>query len=412
MSTLVKEKNFEMESLNALFEHATEGIIISDRSGRIIKANPSSERIFGYEPGGLQGQVIEALIPSTYADSHIQHRRNFHNNPRARSMGKNIDLRARRKDDSEFPVEISLSYYKQDGVTFVIAFIMDVTERKKHEANIIRLNQDLEKKVEERTKVLHEALIELEASKDQLSEALKAEKELNDMKTRFVTMASHEFRTPLSTILSSISLVDKYNSGENQDKIAKHVTRIKSAVTNMTLILNDFLSAEKLDEGKVFIRIEELEVPVMCMGIINEMQGILKSGQKIEYQHQGNEKACLDHQIVRNILLNLISNAIKFSPESKTIQIKTIHEQNTLGIQVSDQGIGIPKEEQDHLFERFFRSKNAINIQGTGLGLNIVVKYLEAMNGKIEFNSELNKGTTFYVTIPNTASNNENNLDH
>jgi signal transduction histidine kinase len=142
------------------------------------------------------------------------------------------------------------------------------------------------------------------------------------------------------------------------------------------------------------------------------MQGILKSGQKIEYKHEGDKNAWLDHQIVRNILLNLISNAIKFSSENKSIQVKTANEKNTVGIKVSDQGIGIPKEEQDHLFERFFRSKNAINIQGTGLGLNIVVKYLEAMNGKIEFNSELNKGTTFYVSIPNKAINNENNLDH
>ncbi len=389
-----------MESLNALFEYATEGIIISDKAGKIIRANPSAERLFGYTKGELFGKIIEDLIPRKYTTSHVHHRENFNENPHARSMGKNIDLYARRKDDSEFAVEISLSYFKQAEETLVIAFIIDVTERKLHQANIIRLNQDLEKKVEERTKVLHEALLELEKSKEQLSQALETEKELNDMKSRFVTMASHEFRTPLSTILSSISLVDKYNQLTPNEKIEKHVLRIKSAVTNMTLILNDFLSAEKLNEGKVFIRQEELDLEALVNEVVLEMNGILKPLQTLHYEHIGNKTAWFDKQMIRNILLNLISNAIKFSPENKLIHVKTNISDDRIEIEVLDQGIGIPKEEQEHLFERFFRAKNATNIQGTGLGLNIVVKYLEAMNGKIDFKSEMNKGTLFQLSIP------------
>lgn len=401
MTTLDSEKKFRMESLNALFEHATEGIIISERSGKIIKANPSSERLFGYAPGELLGKVIEDLVPKKYSLTHVKDRSNYNKSPRARSMGKNMDLYARRKDDSEFPVEISLSYYKQGEETYVITFIIDITERKRHEANIIRMNQDLEKKVEERTKVLHEALIELENSKELLSNALEAEKELNDMKSRFVTMASHEFRTPLSTILSSISLVNKYNLGENNEKIGKHVQRIKSAVTNMTLILNDFLSAEKMDEGKIFIRKEELDLKALTSEVVHEMQGIFKVGQKIDHQHTGSAIAWFDKQMIRNIFLNLISNAIKFSPENESILLRTSVSSVKIKIEITDRGIGIPKEEQEYLFERFFRAKNATNIQGTGLGLNIVLKYLEAMNGKIEFESELGKGTTFYLSIPN-----------
>jgi PAS domain S-box-containing protein len=403
MTTLVSEKLLEMESLNALFEHATEGIIICNRSGKIVKANPSAERLFGYQTGELLSKVIEDLVPRKYKDKHEADRSNFNKNPHARSMGKNMDLFARRKDDSEFPVEISLSYYKQGDETFVIAFIIDITERKRHEENIIKLNQDLEKKVEERTKVLHEALIELENSKEQLSIALEAEKGLNDMKSRFVTMASHEFRTPLSTILSSISLVSKYEHGENSEKVDKHVQRIKSAVTNMTLILNDFLSAEKLQEGKVLVRMEEANLPELTGSIINEVHGILKTGQKIEYEHTGaTATCCFDKQIMRNILLNLISNAIKFSPENKPIKVRTDIGKKELRIEVSDEGIGIPEDEKDQMFERFFRSRNVTNIQGTGLGLNIVAKYLEVMDGKIDFKSAVNKGTTFYVTIPYT----------
>ncbi len=390
-----------MESLNALFEHATEGIIISDKTGTIVRANPSAERLFGYGQGELMGKVIEDLVPSKFKERHEKYRAGYNKNPHARSMGKNMDLYARRKDDSEFPVEISLSYYKNGEETMVIAFVIDITERKKQEASILKLNQELERKVEERTKVLHEALIELENSKEQLSLALASEKELNDMKSRFVTMASHEFRTPLSTILSSISLVNKYEHGENTEKVDKHVQRIKSAVTNMTLILNDFLSAEKLEEGKVLVRLEEGNLPELTATIINEVNGILKAGQKMDYVHEGAPEACFDKQIMRNILLNLISNAIKFSPENKPVKIRTKISNTEVSIQVSDEGMGIPMDEQEHLFERFFRSRNATNIQGTGLGLNIVAKYLEVLGGKISFKSELEKGTTFNVTVPN-----------
>ncbi len=398
MINLVPDKKSQMESLNALFEHATESIIISDKSGKIIRANPSSEKLFGYELGELIGKKIEDLIPRKYNESHVKHREKYNANPHSRAMGKNMDLFAKRKDDSEFPVEISLSYYTQNTDTYVIAFIVDNTARKQYSENILKLNSELEKKVDERTKVLHEALLEIENSKEQLSKALSNEKELNDMKSRFVTMASHEFRTPLSTILSSIILINKYSN--NDEKIGKHVLRIKSAVTNMTLILNDFLSAEKLEEGKVFVRKEIVDLKLLVNEILNEINGILKTGQFIKYVHEGKSDTLIDKQMVRNILLNLASNAIKFSPENKLISITTSNLGNKIILKIEDQGIGIPEDEQEHLFERFFRAKNVTNIQGTGLGLNIVLKYLESMNGKINFESELNKGTIFTISIP------------
>ncbi len=387
-----------MESLNALFEYATEGIIISDKGGKIVKANPSSEKLFGYAKDELIEKGIDDLVPTRFMHKHPADRETYVKNPHARSMGKNLDLYAKRKDGSEFPVQISLSYYSKDNETFVIAFIIDITERKKHEENIKKLNLNLEKKVEERTKVLQEALIELENSREKLSEALEKQKELNDMKSRFVTMASHEFRTPLSTILSSISLINSYN--QKEEKISKHVTRIKSAVTNMTLILNDFLSAEKLEEGKVFVRLEDFDIEQLAHEVVSEINGILKVGQTVNFIFQGEKVVHFDKQMIRNIFMNLLSNAIKFSPENKSITLKLSTDHHHTYIQVTDQGIGIPEEEHEHLFERFYRAKNVTNIQGTGLGLNIVAKYVESMKGTIGFESALNEGTTFKIKLP------------
>jgi len=394
-----------MESLNALFEYATEGIVIADKSGTIVGANPSAERLFGYSHHELLGKVVEDLIPQRLAGRHMKHRERFNAHPHSRPMGKNQDLFARRKDDSEFPVEISLTHYEQDGQTMVVAFIIDITERKQHENNIRRLNMELEEKVEERTRVLQQALQELELSKEQLSKALESEKSLNDMKSRFVTMASHEFRTPLSTILSSVSLISRYNTEDEDEKRQKHVQRIKSAVTNLTLILNDFLSAERVDEGKILVRSETVCVPEMTNEVLTEINGLLKTGQSVSYSHDGADTIATDKQMIRNILLNLVSNAIKFSPESRKIAVHTAVAGEQLHIEVQDEGLGIPPEEQKHLFERFFRARNVTNIQGTGLGLSIVLKYLEMLGGTIRFESELHKGTTFFIRIPDNHTN-------
>ena len=400
MNILEKNNSTKMESLQALFEFATEGIIISDKSGVIVRANPSSERLFGYEKGELINQKIEILVPNKLSHSHEKHRDNYHNNPHPRSMGRGMDLFGKKKNGEELPIEISLSHYKSDEEQFVIAFIIDISERKIADEKIKRSNAELELKVEERTKILKETMYELEASKEELSMALEKEKELNDMKSRFVSMASHEFRTPLSTILSSASLIGKYKITEEEDKRHKHVDRIKSAVSNMTLILNDFLSAGKLEEGKISINLVSINIAEYINESITDLTNFLKKGQTVNYTHQGNKEFVSDKQFLKNIMINLVSNSSKFSPENKSIDINTIVTDSELKITVKDNGIGIPVDEQKNLFERFFRAKNALNIQGTGLGLSIVAKYIEVLKGTITFESELNKGTIFYITLP------------
>ena len=212
-------------------------------------------------------------------------------------------------------------------------------------------------------------------------------------------MASHEFRTPLSTILSSVSLIGKYTGAEEQDKRDKHILRIRSAVSNLTDILNEFLSLGKIEEGKIQVHLSEFNLKEQLQLIISEIHPILKPLQRINYNHNGHDHANLDVSLVRNIMINLISNAIKFSPEEANIWVDSENDGNRITITVRDEGLGIPEDDMKHLFERFFRGKNVVNIQGTGLGLHIVSRYIDLMGGKITVSSQLEKGTEFTLNF-------------
>ncbi len=387
------------EGIDALFLYATEGILITNERGEIINVNPSAEKLFRYESGELLDKRIEVLIPARFS-AHMQHREHYNVNPRARSMGAGMELYGLRKDGTELPVEISLSPYSTLEGKFVVAFIVDITLRKQSEERLKNYSFELEKQVKNRTLILEEAIQELEKTKKDLHNALKKEKELNELKSRFVSMASHEFRTPLTTMMSSLSLVTKYGEQKDTENQSKHVTKIKTSINNLTDILNDFLSVSKLEEGKIENMPEEINVKNYVMDIISEMKPMAVNDQNIVHQHSGSETALVDKKLLKNVLFNLISNAIKFSPESESIEINSQVSSYSFRISVKDNGIGITKEDQKHLFERFFRGHNATHIQGTGLGLNIVAKYAELMNGSINFESEEHKGTTFTIIIP------------
>ena len=411
---LLRHMQFDKTHMTSLFENATEGIILTNGSGQIVLVNPAAQSIFGYEEEELSGQHIEVLIPKQFKKDHDKLRQGFYHHPQNRQMGVGRDLYAQRKDGSEFPVEVSLSHYKENDEAFVIAFVVDITARKSNEINIKRhqdelekvsadlyvLNNDLEMKVEERTHVLQEALQKLEQSQKELSEALSKEKQLNEIKSRFVSMASHEFRTPLSTVLSSASLLSKYTSGNDQDKRDKHIFRIKDSVTHLNDILEDFLSLGKLDEGKVFITITMFNIDELLQDLIEEMKGQLKEGQELQYTFAGTKEFFSDNKLLRNIGINLISNAIKFSGDQKVIEVNCRVENETAVISVKDQGIGISEEDKKHLFTSFFRGQNAVNIQGTGMGLHIVKRYVTLLKGSIKLESSLKTGSAFIITLP------------
>ena len=410
------QENFQTEKthMTSLFENATEGILLTNRKGVIVIANPAAEKMFAYGSGELKDLSIELLIPKRFLHNHKTQREQFYHKPENRFMGVGRDLYAQRKDSTEFPVEISLTHYNLNDETFVIAFIVDITSRKEIEKNLIaqreelekvtndirRLNADLEGRVEERTIILKEALQKLEESQQELSASLDKEKQLNEIKSRFVSMASHEFRTPLSTILSSATLISKYQEATEQEKREKHINRIKDSVKHLNELLEDFLSLGKLDEGKVGITKMKFSVRDFVEELADEIRVQLKPGQDLEYHCEGQDEFVTDKRMLKNILLNLLSNGIKFSPEGKKVFLETIFENGQLTLTVKDQGIGIPKEDQLHLFTTFFRASNVSNIQGTGLGLTIIKRYVQLLQGEIALQSELEKGTTISVRLP------------
>lgn len=257
--------------------------------------------------------------------------------------------------------------------------------------------------------VIIKNISKLKKAEEDLREALKIEKDLGELKSRFVSMASHEFRTPLSTVLSSAYLIEKYTSADDQPKREKHLQRIVSSVNMLTDILNDFLSLGKMEEGKLEAKFSEFNIEEMIHATLDEIKNNLKKEQKINYTHQGNGMVCLDRSLLKHIVMNLVSNASKFSSDCSSIDIKTTNKNDKMILSVKDQGIGISKDDQRHLTERFFRGSNAGTIQGTGLGLHIISKYAEMMNGIIQCRSELDKGTKFIVTFNSKMNHHEKN---
>jgi PAS domain S-box-containing protein len=399
--------------LHSLFENATEGIILTNGQGQIILVNPAAERMFRYSADELSGKPIETLIPQRSADHHKSLREGFYSNPGNRVMGHGRDLYGRRKDDTEIPVEVSLSSYKMNDELYVIAFIVDITYRKtiendmrlqqkqleKMAGDMRRLNTQLEAKVEERTLILKEALQKLEQSQFDLNAALNKEKQLNEIKSSFVSLASHEFRTPLSTVLSSAVLIGKYTLTAEQANRDRHIKRIKDSVKQLNDLLEDFLSLGKLEEGKIRVDPEPVQVQSFVEDTSDELKAIMKAGQVIDLEVAGHRPFVTDKRLLKNVLINLLSNAVKFSPENAAISVRATIRGNQLILAVSDNGIGISDEDQRHMFTSFYRGKNALNIQGTGLGLHIVKRYVDLLEGTIALKSQLDVGTTVTVTL-------------
>ena len=394
------QAGFEFE---AIFQEAAIGIIVTNSLFEIILSNRFADKLFGYEENELNGENISLLIPNHLKDKHHAHLNNLGSEkPISRPMGVGLDLKAKRKDGSLFPIEISLSHFKAEHSMHYIAFVSDVTLKRKVEMELIlknqqinQLNETLEQEVAARTQALQNTLDKLEVNTQELEISLEKEKVLGDLKTRFVSMASHEFRTPLTSILGSATLIEKYKNAEDQPKREQHINRIKSSVSHLTEILEEFLSVGKLEDGKLEVHPTEFALLPFLHDIVSDFSTYQ---QAIRIEMVDDFNCFQDASILRKVIFNGLSNALKFSEKEVVLRVEKLD--NSAVITIIDQGIGISEEDQKHLFERFFRGGNATVIQGTGLGLHLVDRYMRLLGGKIEIKSELNKGTELSILFP------------
>ncbi len=357
------------QRLSFMVQHIKDyAIFLIDPEGRVMSWNKGAQQIKGYTEAEIIGKPISVF----YTEEDNESGEPFQNLQKALEDGRyeSVGLR-KRKDGSVFYADVVFTPFYDESETLkgFIKITRDITEQKKVEENMVN--------------------------------ALAREKELNEMKSRFVTLASHEFKTPLSVILSSVSLIEKYPDTGMQEKRVKHIHRIKSNVNNLKQILNDFLSLEKLEEGIVQNSPLETDLQNLVADTIRDITEACKESQQIRLITVGTPGPVkVDTHLLQNVLNNLLSNAIKYSPECTSIDCTIEYKPGFVEIHIKDQGIGIPPEEQKQLFERFFRATNTGGISGTGLGLSIVKKYLDLMGGSIRMTSTPGTGSTFTVSIP------------
>lgn len=485
-----------------LSEALSEGIIVVNKKQQIVSTNEAANKLFGYTDNELTGAHLNILIPKKFHSSHKKLANEFLQHQEKRKLGQERYLYGQHKDGSQFPIEVGLNPFTIYDNDYVMALIVDVSERKKAEQELRQwatifnesLNEiyifdahtllfidankgaianigynleelrkltpvDLKSQVKKsdfmtRIQPLFNGSLEKlkfnavhtrkngttypvevhlqKASREdrdilvaiilditeqeaytqklentvtqrtqQLEEALKKEQELNELKTKFLSLVSHEFKTPLSGILTSATLAGKYTTEQQQEKREKHLNTIQGKVKYLNNIINDFLSIERLESGKVNYKFTHFPLSKIINEVVYDANMLLKDGQQITYpENIEGIFIDFDENILTLILTNLLHNAIKYSSENTTISLTAKEKNNSLTITISDEGIGIPEEEQPYIFNRYFRAENALLTEGTGIGLNIVKTHLENLGGTITFKSKCNEGSTFMITLP------------
>jgi PAS domain S-box-containing protein len=367
------EERYKDIFLNALVAIFTTDVVTK----KIVDANYPSVSLFGYPSK-------EEFLSNFDAQSHYVNIKERQENwvVLFENGQFNHVQQLRKRDGSLFWANIFTKLNQSKTMAHTI--ILDVTSQ-------IAFQEELETRVAARTLELTESLIR--------------EKELNEMKSNFLGIASHEFRTPLGTILSSVSLLDNYIKKGQQELVTKHIDRITGSVNHLTAILNDFLTLEKLRKGFVDFEVNEFNLQDFMTETINEVEALAKiNDQNIRYTHLGESYIRQSSKILRNTLLNLLSNASKYSEHGKEILIESQVTDTLVTISIHDHGIGIPFKDQKKLFTEFYRASNAKNIQGTGLGLTIVKNYIALLEGSVSFTSKEGKGTVFVLSFPRYLS--------
>lgn len=380
---ITERKKLEQEKnhLAKIFEESLNEIYVFDaESLKFINVNHGAQINIGYSMEELLSMTPLDIKPNF---SQAKFRKEIGTLEKDTIDKIEFETVHRRKSGTTYPVNVHLQRSKLGNKSVYVAIILDITEQKNY-------TEMLEKTVKIRT--------------EELQTALAAEKDLNELKTKFLSMVSHEFKTPLSGILTSTMLLRKYKSTDQQDKREKHIDTISDKVHYLNTILNDFLSVEKLEKGKVNYKFTNFKISKVLNEVIYNANMLLKNGQKINYPENIDDISLFqDEKILELILSNLIYNAIKYSSENTIVDINISQNETRTIFKIKDNGIGIPKKDQKNIFNRYFRAENVLLMQGTGIGLNIVKDHLENLNGSITFESIEHKGSTFTIELPNKA---------
>ncbi len=348
-----------------------DALFVTIASGTIKTVNQTAQQLFGYVEAELIGTSIDAII----AD------RDFLQRARQQTLLsgeflKNVEVLCRTKDGEELVVEFSCSVIQTTtkGLPAFVYIGRDITERKRAESETQR--------------------------------ALQQQKELNELKSRFISMASHEFRTPLTSIIMSVELLESFGAQWSEEKRSVYLQRIRQCSLSMKDLLEDILTIGKAEAGKLDFRPARLDPQEFCQNLVEELQLTTGQNHHLQFSPQASlpPQAALDEKLLRHIFTNLLSNAIKYSPQGGAVDFCLARVGDRLQFTVRDQGIGIPPEDRDHLFDSFHRARNVRDIAGTGLGLAIVKKAVDLHGGSIEIESTVGEGTTFYVYLPLTEA--------
>ena len=394
----------------SLFENSPNAIIISDpETYKILDCNQNACKMNGFSRDELIGQSLNILHPvemsSDFVKPEIREQ-----NIKVLKERKSITVETlhKKKDGTVFPIESSISLITLNGKDVTMGIDRDITERKAIEKELEVHRNNLEELVKVRTKEIDwinkELISEIEKKRQTeilLQQSLDKEKELNQLKSRFISTASHEFRTPLTTILSSAELIQRYGKKWEEEKYSDHLNRITNSVEYLTNLMDDVLTISRIESGRINFTPAEADLKELCEKVIMDIKLTDNNKHNLVFNFISSEtRFLIDQKQMQIIIQNLLSNSVKYSNDGCKIELSVQTSEDTLHIKVSDNGYGISEDDLPHLFEPFYRSLNTESIQGTGLGLTIVKNAVEMHGGTISVNSKLGKSTTFIVNIP------------
>ncbi|WP_161971773.1 PAS domain S-box protein [Algoriphagus kandeliae] len=360
--------------LRTVIQNALDAVVTVNKEGLVTGWNPQAESIFGWKAKEVMGRLMtENIIPINYREAHTNGMKNYLKTGHGPVLNQRFEITAMHKSGREFPIEIAIIPLKVSREETFTAFIRDITLQKS-------AREDLEKN-------------------------LQKERDLSELKSRFVSMTSHEFRTPLTTIKQNVDLIEftiEKKSPEIRPEFDKYFERITSEIGRVSSLMNDMLLLGKIEAGKVNVTIRSVNLLTLAKDIISKLSVGREDQRTIQLEIKGLEREIYaDLSLMDHILTNLLTNSLKYS-EGKPNPVLTLNFENLseLKISVRDFGIGIPEKDQKSLFSSFYRATNVKNIQGSGLGLSIVKEFVTMHQGTIELESEVNKGSEFIIKIP------------